>query len=107
MHHLLEAIRCATGDGATADQKADGARACRTILTALEAEAGKPLALPAAPQPNPLAGFDLTQALDFLIARLRQTVPPEDPTPASRGRSAQPGLRLELVRPPAAAQRRK
>jgi hypothetical protein len=100
MQELLEAIQVATAEDATADQKSAGAQACRTILTALEAQAGKPLALPGAPPPNPLAGIDLTQALDFLIERLRQSVPADNAGPGRAQRSAPSGLRIALVRPP-------
>jgi hypothetical protein len=40
MNELIEAIRIAVADGATAEQKATGALACRTIIAALGAEAG-------------------------------------------------------------------
>ena len=106
MQELLEAIRTATAEGATGDQKAAGAQACRTILTALEAETGKPLALSAAPAPNPLAGIDPSQALDLLIARLRAAVPADD-QPATPRRPDTAGLRIALVRPPAGTPRRK
>ena len=46
MDEMIDAIRGAVADGATAEQKVAGARACRNILTALEAEVGKPIALP-------------------------------------------------------------
>jgi hypothetical protein len=107
MQELLEAIQVATAEEATADQKSAGAHACRTILTALEAQAGKPLALPGAPPANPLAGIDLTQALDFLIERLRQSVPVENAEPGPARRSAPSGLRIALVRPPGAPTRRR
>jgi len=70
MSELIEAIRAALAQGATADQKAVGAQACRTILTALDAAPGKPLVLPGAPKPHPLSGITLDQALDLAIARL-------------------------------------
>jgi hypothetical protein len=106
MHDLLEAIRAATAEKATAEEKAAGVQACRTILTALEAEAGKPLALPAAPAPNPLAGIDPGQALDLLIARLRAAIPPDQPG-RSGSKPGPPGLRIALVTPPAASMRRR
>lgn len=71
MHELIETIRAAVADGATAEQKATGAQACRTILAALEAAPGKPIVLPDAPRPHPLSGISLDQALDLAIARLR------------------------------------
>ena len=39
MTELIEAIRAAVADGATPEQKAIGAQACRTILAALDEEA--------------------------------------------------------------------
>jgi hypothetical protein len=106
MHELLETIRAATATEATVEEKSAGADACRTILTALETEAGKPLALPAAPTTNPLAGIDLTKALDFLIERLRESAPAEDSTSSTK-RSSPSGLRLALVRAPALPPRRR
>ena len=70
MNEMIEAIRAAIATGATPEQKALGAQACRTILAALGAEAGKPIALPGAPQRHPLAGITGDQALTLLIARL-------------------------------------
>ena len=70
MTEMIEAIRAAVADGATPEQKAIGAQACRTILAALDTEPGKPIVLPGAPQPHPLAGITADQALTLLIARL-------------------------------------
>jgi hypothetical protein len=77
MNELLETIRIAAAEGATADQRAAGAVACKTIQTALEAAAGKPMAPPGVPAPSPLAGIDAGQALDLVIARLRAALPTE------------------------------
>ena len=98
---LLEVIREATADGATAEQKAHGAAACRAILAALEAEPGRPIAMPGAPAPHPLAGIDPGQALDLLIARLTAALPKED-AKATAGPAAAPdprGLRIAFVAP--------
>jgi hypothetical protein len=70
MSELIEAIRTAVAEGATAEQKGIGAQACRTILTALDTEPGKPIVLPGAPKPHPLAGITADQAIDLVIARL-------------------------------------
>ena len=70
MIEMIEAIRAAVADGATPEQKAIGAQACRTILAALGAEPGKPINLPGSPQSHPLAGITTDQALDLLIVRL-------------------------------------
>jgi len=91
MQELIEAIRAAAADGATAEQKAVGAQACRTILAALGAERGKPLVLPGAPAPSPLAGVSVEQALDLLITRLgaiaeaREAAPPPAALPEAHG----------------------
>lgn len=103
MSELIEAIRAAVAQGATADQKAIGAQACRTILTALDVEPGKPIVLPGAPKPHPLSGITVDQALDLVIARLTMiantrdagTAPPATPQPERQGPqiSPQPELR--------------
>jgi len=107
MDELLEAIRIAVTENATAEQKASGAKACRTILIALEAEPGKPFILAGAPSPNPLGAIDPPQALDLVIARLRAALPAEDPAVATVRRPGPPGLRIALVRPPPGPSRRK
>src|SRR5689334_13529107 len=71
MQEMIEAIRAAIAEGATAEQKTKGAHACRAIAVALEAQVGKPITLPGAPTPGPLSGIPAEQALDLLIARLR------------------------------------
>jgi hypothetical protein len=78
MSELIEAIRAAIAQGATAEQKAIGAQACRTILTALDAEPGKPIVLPGAPKPHPLSGITVDQALDLAIARLTMVANAQD-----------------------------
>jgi hypothetical protein len=94
MQDLLESIKAAIGQGATPSQKTAAAQACRTLLTALEAEAGKAIPVPGAPTPHPLSQIDPTQALDLLIARLRSALP-ADQTPAP----ATGGVRFSLVKP--------
>ncbi len=103
MNELIEAIRAAVANGATADQKAIGAKACRTILTALDTESGKPLNVPNAPKPHPLSQVDPGQALDLLIAKLSAGLPKDEqpataPSIASSGRDR--GLRIAFVTPP-------
>jgi hypothetical protein len=100
MYELLESIRAAIVEGATADHKAAGAQACRTILTALEAEVGRPLTTPGAPLPGPLSGIDPTQALDLLIARLRSVLPVERTDDRAAAAKESPGLRIPIVGPP-------
>ncbi|MBE7451476.1 MAG: hypothetical protein HS111_22025 [Kofleriaceae bacterium] len=105
MNDLIEAIRAAVTQGATPEQKALGAQACRTILTALDTEAGKPLAVPNAPTPHPLSQIDPGQALDLLIAKLSAGLPKEDAAESSTAPAAlaprrDRGLRIEFVSPP-------
>lgn len=70
MNDLIESIRVAVSEGATAEHKAIGAVACRTLLAALDTVPGKALAMPnAAPtQAGPRVSVD--QVLDLMIARL-------------------------------------
>lgn len=101
MNDQIEAIRAAVADGATAEQKAHGAAACRAILAALGAESGKPIAMPGAPVPHPLAGIDPGQALDLLIAKLTAALPTDDDKPsAPPAAPASRGLRIAFVAPP-------
>ena len=98
MNQLLEAIRAAVADDATADQKTNGAQACRTLLAALEAEAGKPLPAPGGlPPVSPLANIDPGQALDLLIARLRAALPANEAKAPARPAT---GPRIPMVGPP-------
>lgn len=97
MEELLEAIRAAVASGASAEQKARGAQACRAIASALDAEAGKPIAVPSAPPPHPLAGMPLGQALDLLIAKLTAALPPEEAKDAAKRTATRNGMRIKLV----------
>jgi hypothetical protein len=105
MKELLDAIRAAVAETATAEQKTAGAQACRTIGTALEAEIGKPIALAGAPTPSPLTGISPDQAMDLLIARLRAVADDRDKASATAERPASPrppapsGLRIAFVQP--------
>ncbi|KAB2892945.1 MAG: hypothetical protein F9K40_17565 [Kofleriaceae bacterium] len=107
MDDKIEAIRSAVADGATVEQKAHGVAACRAILAALEAEPGKPIAVPGVPSPSPLADIDPSTALDLLIAKLTAALPKEDGkreaiTPSAPDRRA---LRIAFVSPPPARPR--
>lgn len=81
MENLLEAIRAAVVTDASAEVRAAGAQACRTILAALEATPGAPIqatAVPDVPIANLVAtlrGVPMEQLLDLAIARLRATLP--------------------------------
>lgn len=96
MEILIEAIRAASAEGATAEQKATAATACRTFLAALESETGKAMTLPGTPTANPLAGIDPSQALDLLIAKLTAALPPDAPT-AERPKDK--AVRFAFVKP--------
>lgn len=116
MDEMIEVIRAAVADGATPDAKARGAAACRTIGAALGAEPGKPLSVPGAPAPSPLAGVDPGLLVDALIARLtalaeKKATAPSVPPPSVPPPSAPPpgapaivaprgGLRIAFVAPP-------
>lgn len=81
MEQLLEAIRAATAADATDEAKAAGATACRTLLAALEAKAGEPLAAPVAAGNavqaivGALKTMPPEQLMDLAIARLKAALP--------------------------------
>ncbi len=122
MQELIESIRAAVASGANTEQKAAGVTACRTILTALDTEPGKPLApaLPPIVVPNasPLQGLSklsLDQMLDLLIARLtmvanaqavnqptRVIQNPPNPPAAATSVGASRGLRVPPALPQSA-----
>ncbi len=104
MTEQLDAIRTAITSGATAEQKAHGAAACRAILAALEAEVGKPITMRGVPAPSPLAGIDPGQAIDLLIAKLTTMLPKDDPAPpaAAPARAPRAPMRIAFVAPPVA-----
>lgn len=93
MNELIEHIRAAVAQGATAEQKSIGAQACRTILSVLEAQPGKPIVLPGAPAPTPMSRLSLDQALDLLIARLSTVAAAQD-TPTAQMPPRPRGLRV-------------
>jgi hypothetical protein len=88
---LLDSIRAALASDASAETRAAGASACRTIMTALEATPGAPLggAVPTV-APNPLAAAIAgivrstppEQLLDLVIAKLGSLAPQTDAAPA-------------------------
>lgn len=115
MESALETLRAALSDGATPDQRAAGASACRAMLAALEATAGQPLpvspppgatettsappgdasATSAATPPIPLAGMPLDQILDLAIGKLRAMLPPEK---LAAAQATQPPLFIRMFR---------
>ncbi len=98
METMIDSIRAAVAEGATPEERATGAQACRTILAALEAEAGKAIALPGAPAVGPLAGISPDQALDLLIARLSAIAEKQPAAPSAK--PATTPLRIAFVQPP-------
>lgn len=93
MKELIDAIQAAIADGASDDARAAGATACRTLLSALEAKEGEPLAppipVPAAPPDIDalvagLKGVPVDQLLDLAIAKLRSVVPANRVQPVQR-----------------------
>jgi hypothetical protein len=91
---VIAAIRAAVAADASVEARAVGATACRTILTALEAQAGQPLAPPpAATSPSSplaamlsqLASMPREQLIEFLVGRLRTALPPGTATQATAG----------------------
>ena len=111
MEAMIEAIKLAVLDEASDEAKRAGAEACRTLLAALEAEPGSALVPPSAPgsalagaNPGPalamrstpptnlLAGLDVTQILDLVIAKLRSAVGEE----IAEARSAE-GYNVQLI----------
>jgi hypothetical protein len=101
MNELIETIRIAVTDGATADQKATGAQACRTILAALGSEPGKPIVLPEAPKPHPLSALSFDQALDLVIARLRNIADTREQAEKQPAQVVPRGPQIRLVPSPA------
>ncbi len=98
--HLVASIRAAVIPGASAEARAAGANACRSILTVLEAKPGQPLAatpqrMSLTAQASPLAALLSQPGLlsklaamsrDELIALLKQitsAVPARPTTPTS------------------------
>ncbi len=79
MEKLIDTIRAATESGAADDVRAAGAQACRTILAALEATRGEPLAvaptMPLQAIASVVRGMNPEQLLDLAIARLKAALP--------------------------------
>jgi hypothetical protein len=100
MQELIEAIRVAVTDGATAEQKATGAQACQTILAALGAQPGKPIVLPSVPKPHPLSALSFDQALDLVIARLRTVADTREQADKQKPAGAPRGPQIAFVPPP-------
>lgn len=89
MEDLLDTIRTSVAADATAEAKAAGANACRTLLAALETKPGQPLVTPTAPTESPIAnaiamlrGVPVDQLLDVAINRLRAAIPAGESAPS-------------------------
>lgn len=95
MQELIETIRVAVASDASPEQKATGAQACRTILTALASEPGKPLVLAGTPLPAPASRVSVDQMLDLMIARLTTIAAERDAAPAPT--VAPRGLRVPVT----------
>ena len=107
MQDLIESIRAALAEGATLEQKTTGVQACSTIMAALGAEPGKPIALPGVPRPGPLSGMSAHQALDLLIARLTVVAQERERAEEQLPTSPPPALgpRIPMVPAPPTARR--
>ena len=103
MNELIEVIRIAVTDGATAEQKVTGAQACRTILTALGAEPGKPIVLPGAPKAHPLSALSFDQTLDLVIARLNGIADAREQADKQKPAGVPRGPQIQFIPPPARA----
>jgi len=104
MIDLIEVIRSATALDATAEARAAGAQACRTILASLEPQpepapvveqappvVGDPGIAQLAELAGALRGVPIDQLLDLAIAKLRNAVPKDMPLPSAEG------VRFQLV----------
>lgn len=99
MQELIEVIRAAVTTGATNEQKAAGLQACRTIITALDTEPGKPLVPPSLLATSLATRPTLDQMLDLAIARLSTIASAHDAATATQKVAAMPrqlptGLRV-------------
>jgi hypothetical protein len=106
MQELIEAIRVAVANDASAEQKATGVQACRTIMAALGSEPGKPIMLPGTPLPAATSRVSVDQMLDLMIARLTTIAAERDAQPMRPRPSLRAGcafrsrrLRCRAVRP--------
>src|SRR5690349_5690682 len=88
MESLILEIRAALEEDASAEVRAAGAQACRTILAALEATHGETISVPVAQAPDAnapaqqlaqvaaaLRSLPVDQLLDVAIARMRAALP--------------------------------
>lgn len=104
MNEMLEMIRAAVADGATDDSKRAGATACRTLLIALEANAGEPLTVttparamtPLAAAVSALRHVPPDQILDLAVEKLRAAVAARTPN-APVAAPSRPPFHVQIV----------
>ena len=101
--NLIEQIRAAVAEGATAETRAAGANACRTLLAALDTQPGAAMGTVLVPMASPvqasqiaavisaLRGAPPDQLLDLAIQRLRAALP------AGADVSAVPPLKFQII----------
>jgi hypothetical protein len=99
IENLIETIRTAVADDATAEVRAAGANACRTVLAALEPASptlpvSQASSLPIAAIASAIRGTSPEQLADVLIAKLRALVPESEQAPAHK-------FHIPLVKVPA------
>ncbi len=101
MDNLLKSIRSAVVTDATAEARATGIAACRTILAALDASPDQPFVPAVAPNASAIAdavgalrGVPPDQLLEIAIGRLRAALPAGVDVP-----SAQP-LKFHIIHVP-------
>jgi hypothetical protein len=99
MQELIDVIRTAIAADANQQQKAEGVQACRTIVTALDTEPGKPLVLPGTRAASPLAGLSLDQVLDLAIARFTMIADARDKN-AQKAEPAPNAVKFPMVSTP-------
>ncbi|MFT3695718.1 MAG: hypothetical protein QM831_21450 [Kofleriaceae bacterium] len=94
MQELIEVIRVAVATDASAEQKASGVQACRTIAAALGTEPGKTIMLPGMPLPVAGSRVSVDQMLDLMIARLTTIASQRETEPAPTVVRSTRGLRV-------------
>jgi hypothetical protein len=99
VQELISIISTATANGASAEQKAAGVQACRTIIAALDTEPGKPIVLLGAPPQSPLAGVSIDQVIELLIAKLSVIADARETATAPSTPPAPTGFRVPVVPP--------
>jgi hypothetical protein len=99
MHELIEAIRVAVATEASAEQKATGVQACRTIVAALDTEPGRPIVLPGMTMPAPTSRVSVDQIIDLMIGRLTTIAAQRDAEPVPTAAPSPRGLRVPVALP--------